>query len=78
MPSPHEVRDRMLKRLKQARKEARLSQTLVAERLGGWTKTAVSKIERGERELQAAELWEFAQLYGKSMDWFFNESEDNS
>jgi transcriptional regulator with XRE-family HTH domain len=65
----------MLVRLKQARKAAGLTQAQAAERLlgTGWTQTLVSKIERGQRDLYAAELYEFALIYGESLDYFFSD-----
>jgi transcriptional regulator with XRE-family HTH domain len=59
----------MLARLRQARRDAGLTQEEVAKRLG--TRQAfVSKVERGERRLDPVELAQFATLYGKPLTWF--------
>lgn len=57
------------RRLIQARHDAGLKQTEVAEALGK-PQSYVSKCERGERRLDAIELLKWAELYGKSIDYF--------
>jgi transcriptional regulator with XRE-family HTH domain len=70
MASRHPERYRvLLVRLRQARKEASLSQEQVAERMKVKQKF-VSKIETGERRIDPVELAEFALLYGKPIAWF--------
>lgn len=46
-----------------ARKEARLAQEDVAERIG-WTQTKVSKVERGVRRMDVVEFLQFAEAIG--------------
>lgn len=70
MASRHPERYRaLLVRLRQARKEASLSQEQVAERMKVKQKF-VSKVETGERRIDPVELAEFAELYGKPVVWF--------
>lgn len=59
----------MVERLKQARREAGLTQIEVAARLGQ-PQSYVSKIERAERRIDPLELQRFAEIYGRSMDSF--------
>lgn len=56
----------MLERLRAARRQARLSQEEVAERLGV-RQTFVSKVELGERRIDPVELQELADLYGTTV-----------
>jgi transcriptional regulator with XRE-family HTH domain len=49
--------------------EAGLTQVQVAAKLGQ-PQPYVSKCESGERRIDVTELKEFADLYGKAMDWF--------
>jgi len=60
---------RLLLRLKQARKNAGMTQHEVAERLGV-PQSFVSKSESGERRIDVIELSQFAELYGKKLDYF--------
>jgi transcriptional regulator with XRE-family HTH domain len=60
---------RLLLRLKEARKEAGMSQERVAAMLGVRQKY-VSKIETGERRIDPVELQELAELYGKPFQFF--------
>ena len=64
----------MLIRLKKGRQDAKLSQVTVAERLGR-PQSYVSKSENGERRVDPTELAEFADLYGKSLDYFLGRKE---
>ncbi len=54
---------RLLEALRQARKDAGLTQIDVAERLGTYA-SYVSKCESGERRIDVIELAEFCRLYG--------------
>lgn len=56
----------MLKRLREARLAAGLTQVEVAKALGK-TQAFVSKCELGERRIDPIDLQDFAQLYGVSM-----------
>lgn len=62
-----------LKRLKQARKEAGLTQKHVAK-IVGKTQSFISKCESGERRVDILELKVFADLYGKPLDYFIDDS----
>lgn len=61
-----------LRRLRQARKDAGLTQVEVARRLGR-SQSFVTKAETGERRLDVTELRAFARLYGKRVSYFFGE-----
>jgi len=70
MATRHPERYRtLLERLREARKEAGLSQEAAAAALGLYQKY-ISKVETGERRLDPIELQELAELYGKEMGWF--------
>lgn len=58
-------------KLREARLEAELTQVEVGKKLKQ-PQAYVSKIERGERRVDAVELAEFAKLYKKSLDYFLN------
>jgi transcriptional regulator with XRE-family HTH domain len=57
----------LIKRLRQARLDAGLTQAEVAEALGT-TQGHVSKCEPGERRVDAVEPSDFAQVYGAPID----------
>lgn len=59
-----------LKRLRQARSDAGLTQTEVAKALRR-PQTFVSKVELGERRLDLLEVQDFAKVYGKPFSYFF-------
>lgn len=72
MRSVYTVRYRFfLERLRQARLEAGLTQIEAAERLQQ-TQKQISKSERGDRRVDVVELWEFARLYGRALDFFLD------
>lgn len=58
-----------LKRLKQARQDASLTQVQVARKLSR-PQSFVSKVESGERRVDVIELAEFARLYRKPLAFF--------
>lgn len=60
---------KLTQRLRQARLEADLTQVEAGKRLKK-PQAYISKIERGERRLDAVELDELAKLYGKPLDYF--------
>ena len=62
-----------LTRLRQARKDAGLTQREVAKRLGN-PQSFVSKCESGERRIDVIELAVFAKMYGKPLEWFVQET----
>ena len=57
---------RLLHALRQARKDAGLTQLDVARRLGTYA-SYVSKCESGERRIDVVELAEFCRLYGLTL-----------
>jgi hypothetical protein len=58
-----------LARLRQARKEAGLTQAAAGQRFGAG-RNLVGKVECGGRRLDAGELARLAAIYGKPWDWF--------
>ncbi len=60
-------------KLKQARQEANLKQEQVARYLMVPT-SAVSAMEKGQRKIDAVELFYLSKLYAKPLDWFFEDS----
>lgn len=60
---------RFLKRLREARESSGLTQVQVAKKLG-LHQSYVSKIESGERRVDAVELERLAKIYGKSINYF--------
>ena len=60
---------RLLARLREARLQVALTQIEVARRLRR-PQSYVSKCESGERRIDVIELAEFANLYGKSVEFF--------
>jgi transcriptional regulator with XRE-family HTH domain len=60
-----------LRRLKQARQDASLTQVQVARKLSR-PQSFVSKCESGERRVDVVELAEFARLYRKPLSFFVN------
>lgn len=74
--SDHRQRyEHFLKRLRQARKNAGLSQYDVAAALGK-PQSFVSKVETGERRVDVIELTVFAWLYKKPLTYFVGETDD--
>jgi len=59
----------MLRRLRQARQEAGLTQVEVAKALRQ-TQSFVSKCELGERRIDPLDLLDFAKLYGRPVEGF--------
>jgi transcriptional regulator with XRE-family HTH domain len=60
----------LLGRLRQARRDACLTQAEVGRRLGV-RQPFVSKVESGERRLDPVELAQIAAVYCKPLAWFF-------
>ncbi len=60
---------KLTEKLKKAREDAGLTQVQASERLGK-PLSYFSKIERGERRIDAVELAELARIYKKSLDYF--------
>jgi transcriptional regulator with XRE-family HTH domain len=59
-----------VEQLKKARQEAGLDQVEVAKLLGK-TQSHVSKVEAGQRRIDIVALKEFARIYKKPMNYFF-------
>ena len=59
----------IINRLKQARIDVKLSQQVVADKLGK-PQSYISKIESGERRLDVAEMKKFSAIYKKPIDYF--------
>lgn len=59
----------LVKKLRQARLEAELTQVEAGKRLKK-PQAHISKIERGERGVDAVEIAEFAKVYGKPIEYF--------
>ncbi|MDE0450534.1 MAG: helix-turn-helix transcriptional regulator [Gammaproteobacteria bacterium] len=66
-----------LRRLRQARVEANLSQTELAQAVGH-SQTWMSKCELGERRVDIIELKAIAEILGKDLEWFLIASTDGS
>lgn len=60
----------MIRRVREAREEAGLTQTQVAEALDR-PLSFVSKCELGERRIDPIDLRKFADLYGKELKYFY-------
>ncbi len=60
---------RLLIALREARREARLTQTEVAAKFGTHA-SFISKVEAGERRIDVVELAEFCRLYGVPLATF--------
>ena len=70
MASKYRVKyQKLIKRLRQARLEAGLTQVEAGKKLKK-PQAYLSKIERGERRIDAVELDELAKIYGKPLDYF--------
>ena len=61
----------LLKKLRQARLEVGLTQVEVGKKLKQ-PQAHISKIERGERSVDALELAEFAKIYKKPVSFFLS------
>ena len=59
----------LINQLKKARKEAKLTQKEVADKLCK-TQSYISKIEAGDLRIDVIQLKEFAELYNKDLDYF--------
>lgn len=60
----------ILRMVKEARREAGMTQVEVARALGR-PDSYVSKCERGDRRIDVEELAEFARVYDKPIDYFY-------
>lgn len=70
MASKYRVKyQKLIERLRQARLDAGLTQVEAGKKLRK-PQAYLSKIERGERRIDAVELAEVAKIYGKLLDYF--------
>ena len=70
MASKYRVKyQKLIQRLRQARLEAGLTQVEAGKKLKK-PQAYLSKVERGERRIDAVELNELAKLFGKPLDYF--------
>ena len=70
MASKYRVKyQKLIERLRQARLDAGLTQVEAGKKLKK-PQAYLSKIERGERRIDAVELGELAKVYGKSLNYF--------
>jgi transcriptional regulator with XRE-family HTH domain len=60
---------KLIERIIKARKEAGLSQTEAAKRMGK-SQSYISKIEVGQRKIDVIELKRFSSIYKKSISYF--------
>jgi len=61
--------NKLLAKLRSARLEAGLTQVEASKKLKK-PQSYLSKIERGERKIEAIELADFAKIYNKPLDYF--------
>ncbi len=59
----------LVKKLKKARLDLRLTQENIATRLGR-TQSYVSKVESGQRQIDIVELKLFARIYRRKLEFF--------
>ena len=70
MASKYRVKyQKLIQQLHQARQEVGFTQVEVGKKLKK-PQAYISKIERGERRIDAVELAELAKIYNKSLDYF--------
>lgn len=65
----------MLRRLRSARLEAKMTQVEVAAALGR-TQAFVSKCELGERRMDPLDLADFARVYERPVAYFLRDTQD--
>ena len=63
--------NKLLVKLRSARLEAELTQVEASKKLKK-PQSYLSKIERGERKVEAIELGDLAKLYNKPLDYFIS------
>ena len=70
MPKTYSQKNKnLLEKLRSARLGAGLTQVEASKKLKK-PQSYLSKIERGERKIEAIELGDFAKIYKKSLDYF--------
>jgi transcriptional regulator with XRE-family HTH domain len=66
--SPYDPRhEELVRRIREARIEARLTQVDVAERLK-LPQSVISRLEAGQRKVSAIELFDLAEMFGVAME----------
>lgn len=73
MSSKRDINEILPERVTQARKAAGFSISKAANQLGFNNYQILSAIEKGKRNINAHELCSMAQLYGRSLDYFFEQ-----
>ncbi len=62
----------MAKNIRYAREQAGYSQDEVRKHLGLSSHSAISDMEQTKRRISTSELVALSELFGRSIDWFFN------
>jgi transcriptional regulator with XRE-family HTH domain len=62
----------LIKKLKQARIETKLTQKKVADMLGK-TQSYIAKVEAGQLRIDVIQLKQFSKIYKKSLEYFIKE-----
>ena len=63
------------KRLRQARRDKKWTQDVLAEKVGGW-QDAISEYETGDREITLPNAKRIAEALGVSLEWLIGEEEE--
>ncbi|MDR7867797.1 MAG: helix-turn-helix transcriptional regulator [Sporomusaceae bacterium] len=66
----------LLKRLRQAREDARLTHEEVAKNLGYNSSSTIGNYEAGRREISAKDLIAMAKLYDVSLSWLYGQNDE--
>lgn len=67
-----EKQKKFIEKLKETRKEAKLTQKQVAEKLG-YTQSYLSKIESGQLKVDIFQIEELANIYKKEINYFIGD-----
>jgi len=67
-----EKQKKFIEKLKKTRKEAKLTQKQVAEKLG-YTQSYLSKIESGQLKVDIFQIEELANIYKKEINYFIGD-----
>ncbi len=73
---PNKIDIHVGKRLLQRRNMLRITQEVMAKKLG-ITYQQIQKYEKGANRIAASRLWDFAQVLGVSINYFFEEIDDD-
>lgn len=66
----------LLRRLRQAREEAKLTHEEVAKALGYSSSSTIGNYEAGRREISAKDLISMAKLYDVSLSWLYGQNDE--